>query len=94
MQDIKVYVRKGITTAGILCLMLLLVPVDARTEDYYPDPDTYVPTFGQLREHKRTYDDPRPVMKEFGPMQVLPREMYEALTWDVQEMKKSSLISY
>ena len=72
---------------AILWLALLLIPVGSDAGEY-PDPTTYIPTFEQLREHKRPYDDPRPVMETFGPQQVLPPEMYKSLTWDVETMKK------
>jgi len=53
-----------------------------------PHPSTYVPTHADLLKHKKWYDDPRPYLTTFGPKQVLPPELYEKLSYDVDEMKK------
>lgn len=88
MHDIKRLSKRSILCFGIAGLALLLIPVWSNGAEY-ADPDTYVPTFEQLRQHKKTYDDPRPVLKEYGPKQVLPPQMYQALTWDVEQMKQA-----
>ena len=87
MKHIFKWTTRRISVAVIICLAILVVPVISSAGEY-PDPNTYVPTFEQLREYKRPYDDPRPVMETFGPQQVLPPEMYQSLTWDVEKMKK------
>lgn len=87
MTHIFRWTTKCIAVAGIMCLAILVLPGGSSAGEY-PDPDTYVPTFEQLREYKRPYDDPRPVMETFGPQQVLPPEMYQSLTWDVEKMKE------
>lgn len=85
MHKVNKQVLHGIIL-GAVCCVFLAVPVLSSAAGY-PDPGSYVPTFDQLRQHKKNYDDPRPVLKEFGPKQVLPPEMYKSLTWDVEQMK-------
>jgi len=55
--------------------------------DNIPHPKTYVPTLAQVEKYKGFYDDPRPILKTFGPKQVLPPELYTRLSYDVEKMK-------
>jgi len=55
--------------------------------DTIPHPETYVPTIAQVEKYKRFHDDPRPILKTFGPKQVLPPELYTRLSYDVEKMK-------
>lgn len=84
------YLIKCITAGMLLffalCTFISLFPLAAFGVEY-PDPDTYMPTFEELRKHKAKYDDPRPVIKEFGPKQVLPLEFYQKLAFDTDTMK-------
>jgi hypothetical protein len=86
MNYLTKYLRSGTITLFIVSMVLYLVPKVVFAFDY-PRPETYVPTFEELRKHKATYDDPRPVLKEFGPKQVLPPEFYKMLCYDVEKMK-------
>ena len=52
-----------------------------------PHPKTYLPSLADLFEQKARYDDPRPYLTTFGPKQVLPPELYEKLSYDIDEMK-------
>ena len=55
--------------------------------DTIPHPKTYVPTLAEVEKYKGFYDDPRPILKTFGPEQVLPPELYMRLSYDVEKMK-------
>ena len=55
----------------------------------WPNAKTYVPTLSEVEKHKKILDDPRPVLKEWGPKQVIPKEMYAKLSWDVEKMKSA-----
>ena len=69
-------------------ISVCLVP-QALAEDKLPHPNTYIPSYPELQKHKKQYDDPRPFLKTFGPKQVLPPELWEKLSFDVEEMKKA-----
>ena len=72
----------------ICCVMSCLVPSVLLAAEI-PNPNTYIPTISEIKKHKAFYDDPRPYLKTFGPKQVLPKELYEMLTYDVEKMKNS-----
>ena len=69
-------------------ISVCLVPL-ALAEDKLPHPNTYLPSYSELHKHKAQYDDTRPYLKTFGPKQVLPPELWEKLSYDVDEMKKA-----
>jgi hypothetical protein len=52
-----------------------------------PDPKTYIPSTSEIEKHKKPFDDPRPYLKEFGPKQVLPKDLYAKLSFDEEKMK-------
>ncbi len=52
-----------------------------------PHPKTYVPRMNEVYDHKNPIDDPRPIQKNFGPDTVLPKEIWDHLTHDVEVMK-------
>ena len=73
---------------SIACAMVItFLPMTGWAEDL-PHPSTYIPTYAEILKHKEHYDDPRPYMKTFGMKQVLPPDLYEKLTYDVEEMKE------
>jgi len=79
-------IKTGAIVFITICItMSVLMPIIFAFD--YPHPDTYMPTFAELRENKATYDDPRPVQKNFGFKQVLPPNFYEKLVFDVDKMK-------
>jgi hypothetical protein len=54
----------------------------------WPNPKTYTPSIDQINKHKARFDDPRPLLKSFGPDKVLPTAMYQSMCYDVETMKK------
>jgi len=54
------------------------------------------PSLNNVEKHKKFFDDPRPYLKDFGPAQVLPKEVYSKLVFDVEKMKKgwSELVGF
>lgn len=78
---------RTITAYALCCwLVAVLMAFPAEAGDI-PRPETYVPTVAQMEEHKAFFDDPRPLLKTFGPKQVLPPDLYAMLTFDVGEMR-------
>ena len=53
----------------------------------FPNPYTYMPTHEQIEKEKRLFDDPRPVLKNYGPTTLPPKEMVQYLTHDINKMK-------
>lgn len=72
----------------VVCLAVSVMPRTVQAVDI-PHPDTYIPSFSEVRKHKDFFDDPRPYLTDFGPQKVLPPELYEMLTYDVDQMKKT-----
>lgn len=68
------------------CFVASLFPSALSSAEIMP-PKTYVPTLFEVEKHKKPFDDPRPVTKEFGPKQILPKEFYDRLTYNEEEMK-------
>ncbi len=66
---------------------LVVLAPGAQAQMKYPRPETYIPTFAEMEKHKRAFDDPRPVLKEWGLKQVVPKEMYDKITFDQEKMK-------
>ena len=54
------------------------------------------PNIQTVEKHKKFYDDPRPYLKEWGPRQVLPKDGYSSLVFDMEQMKKgwSELVGF
>jgi hypothetical protein len=69
---------------SLLTASLLPLTVSAQT---IPHPNTYVPTLAECEKHKKVFDDPRPFFNTFSPKHVLPKGLYEKLTYDVDKMK-------
>ncbi len=95
--DIKIIRRKeAMKRAGIglMCSFAvfaaccLMASVAAGFE--YPNPKTYFPggAYQTIAKHKNWKDDPRPLLTTLGPKQVLPKEFYAKLVYDVEKMKK------
>ncbi len=74
-----------ITILAIFALVVLTPGAQAQTK--YPKPESYLPTWAELESHKRFYNDPRPFLKEYGLKQILPKEMYDKVTFDQEKMK-------
>jgi len=70
----------------VFCIVTFLFPLVVWAADI-PQPETYFPTREQVEKYKKPFDDPRPYLKEFGPKQVLPKELYERLCYDEEKMK-------
>ncbi len=50
--------------------------------------DFVKPTIQDVEKHKKFYDDPRPYLRDYGPKQVLPKDVYASLVFDIDQMKK------
>ncbi len=76
---------------GLAALLMIIwaVALPGVASAEWPDPKTYVPTIAQVEKYKAPFDDPRPLVKEYGPKQVLPKALYEKLTFDQGAMKKA-----
>jgi hypothetical protein len=73
---------------GLLFVLLVLITSAVTlSAAEYPDPESYLPTLATVDKHKAPYDDPRPYLTTFGPKQVLPKNFYAALTFDIDAMK-------
>ena len=83
----------------IRCIPIYFVAIfasAAASDGELPRPETYIPTVADIRRHKAFYDDPRPILKTFGPKQVLPQALYSRLTYDVEKMQNvwSDLVGF
>ena len=58
MKSIKMYTILFIA----FFISASFVPVAVWAGDF-PDPDTYLPTWSEVRKHKKLYDDPSPWLK-------------------------------
>jgi len=74
-------------TAGLLPLGIWAFEPPVPETYVPPRPETYMPTLVDRLNNKDIYDDPRPWLTTFGPKQILPAELYEKLTYDIEEMK-------
>ncbi len=70
---------------AVFILAVLTPGVQAQTK--YPRPETYIPTFAEFEKHKRLYDDPRPVLKDWPLKSILPKDFYAKITFDQEKMK-------
>ena len=77
----------GLSIWGLLFVLVVLTPPVTLSAAEYPDPKNYLPTLATVDKHKAPYDDPRPYLTTFGPKQVLPKNFYAALTYDIDAMK-------
>ena len=73
--------------SGLLFVLAVLAPAVTIFAAEYPNPRTYIPTLVDVDKHKAQFDDPRPYLTTFGPKQVLPKEFYSKLSFDVDAMK-------
>ena len=60
---------------------ILLTPVLMAAEEYNI-------TFGQIESHKAFFDDPKPLFKDLSQKKILPPEVYNKMTYDVEVMKR------
>lgn len=79
-------VQKGFMCL-LACLVLTVFLSVQGTAQTWPDPKTYVPKIEEINKHKARMDDPRPLLKNFGPDKVLPKALYQSLCYDVEKMK-------
>lgn len=77
--------KRGFISFIACCFVISLAPLVVSAQ--IPHPNTYVPRWTEIEKHKAYYDDPRPYLKEWGPKQVLPKELYEKLCYDEGKMK-------
>ncbi len=70
---------------AVFVLAVLTPGVQAQTK--YPRPETYIPTWSELEKHKKTYDDSRPALKDWGFKNMIPKEYYDKITFDQEKMK-------
>ncbi|HEX9156809.1 MAG TPA: DUF1329 domain-containing protein, partial [Syntrophales bacterium] len=84
MGNIRQFSRR---TLGFLLVIAALAPALTARAGEYPDPKNYIPTMIEVEKHKASQDDPRPYLTTFGPKQVLPKELYAKLSFDVDAMK-------
>jgi len=69
----------------VCCLGVSFLPLPVSAQ--IPDPKTYIPSTSEIEKHKKPFDDPRPYLKEFGPKQVLPKDLYAKLSFDEEKMR-------
>lgn len=74
-------------TQGLIFALLAGLVFPALAADF-PAPSTYLPTITEVEKHKSHYDDPRPLLKDYPLKQILPPQLYNALVYDVDTMKK------
>ena len=65
------------------CMVLVFLPLVVSAQD----PNTYLPTLTEIGKHKAPFDDPRPFLKDFGMKQIVPKDLYDKLTYDEGKMK-------
>ncbi len=77
----------------IVCTILLVIVWAAvlpqMASAQWVDPKTYTPTQAQVFKYKQPFDDPRPVLTDFGPKAVLPKALYDKIKFDPEAMKKT-----
>ena len=74
-------------TQGLIFALLAGLVFPALAADF-PAPSTYLPTITEVEKHKSHYEDPRPLLKDYPLKQILPPQLYNALVYDVDTMKK------
>jgi Protein of unknown function (DUF1329) len=79
------FFKTGLACLFACWLAVVFLPVVVSAQ--IPHPKKYIPTLAEVEKHKKLFDDPRPYLKEFGPKQVLPKELYSKLSYDVDKMK-------
>jgi hypothetical protein len=72
----------------VWCMLMVFLPFAISASDI-PDPKTYIPSLSLIFNNKSRLDDPRPFTQTIGVAKVLPKEMYEKLTYDVVKMKET-----
>jgi hypothetical protein len=80
------HLRKCVTCFVFCWAVIALLALNVRAGEY-PNPEAYLPTFTQFMSAKADFDDPRPTLKTLGPKQVLPKEFYAELSYDIEKMK-------
>ena len=81
------YFKTAVTCSLACCVVIMLVPWVLGAAEL-PHPKTYMRTWAELDEQKAFFDDPRPLLKTWGPKQIVPPEVYDQVTFDPEEMKK------
>lgn len=80
---------KQLTQISICLMVACFLAVPLMSADVtYPHPSTYVPTRQEVEKHKKAFDDPRPYLTSYNLKQILPKQMYEKITWDPELMKR------
>lgn len=80
------YLKQYAVCFTLGCLLVSLMAICVVAEEL-PNPKTYIPSMTEVRKHKAFYDDPRPYLRDFGPKQVLPKDLYSKLVYDQEKMK-------
>jgi uncharacterized protein DUF1329 len=81
-------VRKEVTYL-IVCLVFVFFASSIGWAGELPHPTTYILSKTEVEKHKRYYDDPRPVLETQSFDKILPKELYEHLTYDIDKMKET-----
>ena len=91
----KISTKKNIVTPLLLTIFMLLPCIQVQAGQW-PGYKSYIPKIETLKEHKNLFDDPRPAVNTLGPKQVLPKDMYDSMTFDIDTMKKTwkSLVGF
>jgi len=76
-----------IRIASIGALLVLTCFIARSVWAEMPDPKSYLPTFTEAKKHKETFDDPRPVMKDWPMSKIIPAQIWDTLTYDKEQMK-------
>ena len=72
----------------ILCMALILLPLAVWAEEKLPHPDTYLPHPSKTKDIRKMLDDPKDLVATHPIKKALPPEVYEVLTFDVEEAKR------
>ena len=72
---------------SLFAVILVHLSVTSQASAKWPKYQSYVPELNEIEKHKAIWDDPRPALNTFGPKQVIPEEMYDKMTYDVEKMK-------
>ena len=76
-----------ITLLSLLAIFLIQLSTTSKSRAEQPNYRTYVPSAEEIQKHKAIWDDPRPALETFGPKQVIPKEMYDGMIYDIETMK-------
>ncbi len=81
---------KLINRSIILLLTITFLPLAAWCAESLPHPDTYVPHADEVFKLKKITDDPTDLIAAYPLKSAVPAEIYNLMTFDVEEAKKET----